>query len=331
MLEHGYKLGGGVRGSGTAGATNTLELAGSAGAAVAVNYHGLTLTNFQDVLFGAGGNDTLDVSNTSGTLGFTISGFGVTSDIIDLTAIGTNGTISNTDTVNHRVTISGSGGTVTLQLDASDATGFTSASDGAFGTDLAPCFVRGTMILAPDGEVAVEELAIGDRVMTFSGAAKPIRWIGRRVVAARFADPLHALPVRIMAGALDDGVPSRDLCLSPDHALLIDGALIQAGALVNGSSIVRERNVPESFTYYHVELADHDLLSAENTLAETFVDNVDRMGFDNWDEHLALYGETDIIVEMAYPRAKAHRQVPMATRARLAARAAHLYPSTAAA
>jgi hypothetical protein len=51
------------------------------------------------------------------------------------------------------------------------------------------------------------------------------------------------------------------------------------------------------------------------------------MGFDNWDEHQALYGDTDTIREMAYPRAKAHRQVPMATRARLAAR---LYPSQAA-
>jgi hypothetical protein len=142
---------------------------------------------------------------------------------------------------------------------------------------------------------------------------------------------LHALPVRVKAGALDDGVPRHDLCLSPDHALLVDGALIQAGALVNGRSIVREANVPETFTYYHIELADHDLISAENTPAETFVDNVDRMGFDNWDEHQALYGETDIIIEMAYPRAKAHRQVPMATRARLAARAARLYPAVEAA
>jgi hypothetical protein len=43
------------------------------------------------------------------------------------------------------------------------------------------------------------------------------------------------------------------------------------------------------------------LISAENTPAETFVDNVDRMGFDNWDEHQALYGDTNIIIEMDYP------------------------------
>jgi hypothetical protein len=43
------------------------------------------------------------------------------------------------------------------------------------------------------------------------------------------------------------------------------------------------------------------LISAENTPAETFVDNVDRMGFDNWDEHQALHGDTNIIIEMDHP------------------------------
>ena len=49
---------------------------------------------------------------------------------------------------------------------------------------------------------------------------------------------------------------------------------------------VRETNVPKVFTYYHVEIDDHSLIMAENTPAETFVDN-DRLNFDNWAEHEA--------------------------------------------
>jgi hypothetical protein len=140
------------------------------------------------------------------------------------------------------------------------------------------------------------------------------------------ADHLHGIrgsvwPIRIKAGALTDNVPSRDCLLSPDHAVLVDGALIQAGALVNGTSIIRETNVQPIFTYYHVEVDDHSLILAENTPAETFVDNVDRLAFDNWAEHQALYPEGKSINELPYPRAKAHRQVPVNIRVMLAERA----------
>jgi hypothetical protein len=106
--------------------------------------------------------------------------------------------------------------------------------------------------------------------MTSDGRTMPVSWIGRQTVSTRFADPLRVLPIRIKAGALGVGVPSRDLLLSSDHAVLVGDVLIQAGALVNGSSIVRETDVPQTFTYYHVELDDHSLILAENTPAETF-------------------------------------------------------------
>jgi len=188
-------------------------------------------------------------------------------------------------------------------------------------TDLAVCFLVGTRIATPDGERAVENLAIGDLVTTPEGAARPVRWIGRQAVARAFADPLRSLPVTIRAGALGQDVPLRDLHLSPDHALLVDGLLVHAGALVNGRSIIRMADVPAHFTYYHVELADHALLLAEGAPAESFVDNVTRRRFDNWSEYAALDGEEADTGEMERPRVKSTRQMPRAMLDRLERRA----------
>ncbi|MDO9713537.1 Hint domain-containing protein [Paracraurococcus lichenis] len=192
------------------------------------------------------------------------------------------------------------------------------------------CFYPGTLIRTPAGEQAVETLAIGDLVMTADGTAQPVRWLGRQTVSTRFGEPDRVLPIRIQAGALGEAMPVRDLLVSPDHALMLDGVLVQAGALVNGTTIRRETAVPTSFTYYHVELADHALILAEGVPAETFVDNIDRLGFDNWAEHEALYGEEAPIAEMELPRAKAQRQVPQSVRTLIAARAAILTPAAAA-
>ncbi len=83
--------------------------------------------------------------------------------------------------------------------------------------------------------------------------------------------------------------------------------------------------MPLIFTYYHVELDDHSLVLAENTPAETFVDNVDRANFDNWREYQSLYPEGKAIHEMPYPRAKSNRQVPRVIRKRLDDRGAFIY------
>ena len=127
--------------------------------------------------------------------------------------------------------------------------------------------------------------------------------------------------IRVKAGTFDESVPSRDLLVSPDHALLVYGVMIQAGALVNGASIVREPNVPDVWVYYHVELDDHSLILAEGAPAETFVDNIERLAFDNWSEFEALLPEGKTVEELPYPRAKAHGQAPVDIRVRLAERA----------
>jgi hypothetical protein len=60
--------------------------------------------------------------------------------------------------------------------------------------DFAVCFVAGTLIATPDGERAVEALAIGDLVMTANGRAVPVKWLGRQTLSATARPSCHIRP-----------------------------------------------------------------------------------------------------------------------------------------
>ncbi|WP_103763104.1 Hint domain-containing protein [Roseovarius confluentis] len=181
------------------------------------------------------------------------------------------------------------------------------------------CFLTGTAIATPDGSKPVEDLTVGDAVLTSGGATTVVKWVGQQKVSTLFGAPERLMPVRVREGALGDGLPSRDLTLTADHALLIDGLLINAGALVNGTSIdwVPLEEFGDSFTVYHVETENHDMILAEGTPAETFIDYAGRQAFDNYAEYVDLYGDDRTIVEMPLPRISAARLVPQAIKARL--------------
>jgi Hint domain len=140
-------------------------------------------------------------------------------------------------------------------------------------------FCAGTRISTTRGRVRVEKLRLGDEALTVSAGPLPIRWIGQRIYARPFAhtNP-NSVPVMIRAGAVDDGVPLRDLCISPLHNVYIDGALIPVSQLVNGTSIVTCEDM-DPIAYYHIELPGHAVVLAEDMPAESYVDRGDRAMF----------------------------------------------------
>jgi Hint domain len=164
----------------------------------------------------------------------------------------------------------------TLTLSGVVASGLT-ASQFIFSDP--PCFCRGTLILTDRGEVAVEDLAVGNRVRTLSGALKPIIWIGLGRGLVTRANRL-ARPVVVRAGALADNVPQRDLYLTHGHALYFDGVLIPVENLVNHRSI-RWDDTARVVEYYHIELADHDVVFAQGAPAETYYDANNHAFFQN--------------------------------------------------
>jgi len=127
--------------------------------------------------------------------------------------------------------------------------------------------------------VEVERLAVGDRVRTLSGAVKPIQWIGFGRDLVTRANR-RARPIVVRRGALGDDVPRRDLYLTHGHALYVEGVLIPVEHLVNHRSILWDE-AARVVEYYHIELADHDVLFAEGAPAESYYDASNRAQFQN--------------------------------------------------
>jgi hypothetical protein len=147
-------------------------------------------------------------------------------------------------------------------------------SDTAFVTlNSIPCFVAGTLIRTPDGEVPVETLCAGDLVLTHDDGPQPLRWIGRRTVEAVGV----LAPIEIRAGTFG---PHRTLLVSPQHRVLIRDALaelwfgeaevlVSAKDLVNGRSVkVRAGGMVE---YVHILFDRHQVVWSEGLATESFL------------------------------------------------------------
>ena len=271
----------------------TIVMADSA----AVTLDALSATATTTIDFGTG--PTLLVLPGSGSLGVSFEGLHA-GDVIDFASIssvpdglfGTGGAVQSGNTL---FVTGASGETATLNsTGVVDSLGIRVNSDGNGGTLLVvevACFAQGTRIATDTGEVAVERLLPGDMLRTGSGRLAPVRWVGHtRVDLARHPAPERAAPIRVRAGAFAEGLPRRDLLVSPEHCLLVDGALVPAVLLANGATIARVDGLAE-VTYWHVELDRHDILLAEGLPSESYLDTGNRARFSGEAGARALHAD----------------------------------------
>jgi len=147
-------------------------------------------------------------------------------------------------------------------------------------TTFATCFCRGTLIETAHGPMPVEALSRGLALPTENGTLQPIEAVlHRHIPANELAAAPNLLPVRISAGALGNGLPTRDLWVSRQHRMLVSSPICQR--MFGGPKVlvaaVRLTDLPgvyvdDSVTtveYFHILMPQHEVIFAENTATES--------------------------------------------------------------
>ena len=165
-----------------------------------------------------------------------------------------------------------------------------------------------TQITTRSGRVGIQNLRIGQLIRTADGRDVPVTWIGRQTIVTRFGGDRVGM-VRIRAGALNN---HTDLLVTSDHGLIVDGFVVNASALVNRRTITFEplADLGERFTVYHIETPSHDVIMANGTRAETYLNMPGRRAFDNYEEYLDLYGSEPRIIPSPMSRIGTARLLP---------------------
>jgi len=149
--------------------------------------------------------------------------------------------------------------------------------------DAVICFLQGSLINTPSGNITVESLNVGDEVIAYvDGVATPRRvtWTGQAHcnVRAHLPDDEAGYPVRILKDAISNGVPFKDMLITAEHCLFFDGQFVPVRMLVNGRSIFFDKSIT-SYDYYHIETEAHSIIMADGMLTESYLDTGNRSAF----------------------------------------------------
>ncbi|AOW47870.1 hypothetical protein A4S02_10000 [Acetobacter ascendens] len=211
----------------------------------------------------------------------------------------------NTVAITTKDATTGDTYTVTLNIPNVEETGFNLVNDNQGGITIVTCFLADSMICTPNGDVAVEDIQIGDQVVTFDWKnnkeiTRPVVWVGKAhaMVRAGLPDDEAGYPVRILKDAIADGVPYKDMLITAEHCLFFDGKFVPVRMLVNGVSIFYDKSFL-SYDYYHVETAQHSVITADGMLTESYLDTGNRRAFRQEGKVATLRGAVQSWVEDA--------------------------------
>jgi hypothetical protein len=153
------------------------------------------------------------------------------------------------------------------------------------------CYRKGTQIEISRGTCAIEDLNIGDEVVTHRGGLAKVKWIGRMSYAKGPSGwNRQTKPVLFRRSSLGENIPNRDLYVSQQHAMLVDDVFIPAKYLVNGASIEIVTPPENDLHYFQIELEGHEAVFANGAPSESFFATPLRERFANYPEYLTLYG-----------------------------------------
>jgi hypothetical protein len=143
------------------------------------------------------------------------------------------------------------------------------------------CYAKGTLILTKIGLVPIENIKVGDNIITkgkihnnadFVQSAdvqiEPVTWISNFKVGLLDST---SRPICIKKNAFGENTPFQDLYVSPGHRLLLNNKMVLVSSIVNGTTIYQDNDCNDA-EYYHLECEYHSAIFANGVLAETYLE-----------------------------------------------------------
>lgn len=137
-----------------------------------------------------------------------------------------------------------------------------------------------TTIATAKGERLVEELTVGDRIITRDNGIQKVAWVGHKPMSGKqMVQNSHLKPTLIKAEALGNGLPENDMMVSPNRRVLVASNLTQlyfeesevlaAAKHMVGAKGIHTINVMQA-TYVHFMFERQEVVLSNGAWTESF-------------------------------------------------------------